>query len=143
MIEDMLSSGKFATLALCRSDEPYAVTLSYGYDSADRCLYFHCAKDGLKSGFVSANPNVCATIIQYLGYVQKQCKHHYRSLVIRGKIELVDGDVDKWKGLDAMIDQLEDEPEPVKSDMRTKTVSFEVVQIWKLHIDEVSGKEGT
>jgi len=55
----------------------------------------------------------------------------------------VDGDVNKWKGLDAMIDQLEDEPEPVKSDMRTKTVSFEVVQIWKLHIDEVSGKEGT
>ena len=63
--------------------------------------------------------------------------------MIRGKIELVDGDVNKWKGLDAMIDQLEDEPEPVKSDMRTKTVSFEVVQIWKLHIDEVSGKEGT
>jgi hypothetical protein len=63
--------------------------------------------------------------------------------VIRGKIELVDGDVNKWKGLDAMIDQLEDEPEPVKSDMRTKTVPFEVVQIWKLHIDEVSGKEGT
>lgn len=55
----------------------------------------------------------------------------------------MDGDVNKWKGLDAMIDQLEDEPEPVKSDMRTKTVPFEVVQIWKLHIDEVSGKEGT
>jgi len=143
VIEEMLAGGKFATVAMCRADEPYVVTLSYGYDSAGRSLYFHCAKDGLKSEFISANPRVCATIIQDLGYVQKQCKHHYRSLVIRGEIELVEGDDDRWKGLDAMIEQLEEDPGPVKADMRAKTVAFGAALVWRLHIDEVSCKEGT
>jgi nitroimidazol reductase NimA-like FMN-containing flavoprotein (pyridoxamine 5'-phosphate oxidase superfamily) len=70
--EEILRKGKFATLALCRNNEPYIVTLSYGYESATQSLYFHCAKDGLKTEFVTGNPNICATIIQDIGYVQNE-----------------------------------------------------------------------
>ena len=56
-IEDILARGKFATLALCRKDEPYVVTMNYGYDRGGRALYFHCAKEGLKTDFVRENPN--------------------------------------------------------------------------------------
>ena len=47
---------------------PYVVTMNYGYDRGGRALYFHCAKEGLKTDFVRENPNVCATVIEDLGY---------------------------------------------------------------------------
>jgi hypothetical protein len=28
----LLKNGKYAVIAMCRNNEPYAVTLSYGYD---------------------------------------------------------------------------------------------------------------
>ena len=31
-LSEIICRGKFAVLALCRNDEPYIVTLSYGYD---------------------------------------------------------------------------------------------------------------
>ena len=31
-ITTILKSGKYATISLCRGNEPYIVTLSYGYD---------------------------------------------------------------------------------------------------------------
>jgi len=42
---------------------------------------------------------------------------------------VLQGDEARWTALDAIIDQLEEEPEAVK--------------VWRLHIDEISCKEGT
>jgi uncharacterized protein len=52
-LEGILLQGKYATLALCRGGEPYVVTLSYGYDRDTKALYFHCARDGWRSGRIS------------------------------------------------------------------------------------------
>jgi nitroimidazol reductase NimA-like FMN-containing flavoprotein (pyridoxamine 5'-phosphate oxidase superfamily) len=64
----ILKNGKYATLSLCKNNEPYIVTLSYGYEEQSNSLYFHCAKKGLKLVFIKNNPRVCATIIEDGGY---------------------------------------------------------------------------
>ena len=41
---EILRSGKYTTVSLCRNNEPYVVTLSYGFDEDKNTLYFHSAK---------------------------------------------------------------------------------------------------
>lgn len=142
VLESILRRGKYAVLALCRQDESYIVTLSYGYDHSSRTLYFHCAKEGLKAEFVRENPNVCATIIEDGGYVQNKCAHAYRSVVIRGRVEVVDDDEEKMKGLDVLIGHLEENPAAVKEGLSRKRNRVDVMNIWKLKIEEITAKEG-
>ena len=68
-INKLLHTGKYVTLALCKDNQPYIVTLSYGYDEATDSLYMHCADKGLKLDFIKENPNVCGTIIEDGGYI--------------------------------------------------------------------------
>ena len=114
ILESILQQGKYAVIALCRKDEPYIVTLNYGYDNVSRVLYFHCAKKGLKSEFVCQNPNVCATIIEDKGYIQSECAQPYRSVIVRGPIEIIEDQDEKQKGLNVLIEHLEENPETVK-----------------------------
>ena len=144
-IEDILARGKFATLALCRKDEPYVVTMNYGYDRGGRALYFHCAKEGLKTDFVRENPNVCATVVEDLGYQHGTCEHHFRSAVVRGRIVIAD-EAEKRKALDCMIRHLEEQPEIMlaKIALPERQVRIEkVMDIWRLDIEEMSGKAGS
>ncbi|MGA2092256.1 MAG: pyridoxamine 5'-phosphate oxidase family protein [Sedimentisphaerales bacterium] len=141
-IEEILKNGKYATIALCNNNEPYIVTLNYGYDSANKVLYFHAAKQGTKIDFIKSNPNACLTIIKDNGYIQKECAHSYRSVVVRGDIELVESEIEKRHGIEIMIEQLENNPEIVKSTLDDKKSTYENMQIIKLKITEIAGKEG-
>ena len=44
-ILDILEKVKYITVAMWADNEPYLVTLNRGYDRANQCLYFHCAKE--------------------------------------------------------------------------------------------------
>ena len=69
---EILGRGKYAIIAMCTDNEPYIATLSYGYDPAGTALYFHSAVKGRKMDFLTANPAVCATVIEDGGYVANQ-----------------------------------------------------------------------
>ncbi len=51
-LNQIIARNKYATLALCHNNEPYIVTLTYGYDKNTKTLYFHCSKEGLKLDFI-------------------------------------------------------------------------------------------
>ena len=142
-IEEVLRGGKYAVLALCRDGEPYVVTLSYGYENETGSLYFHCAKDGLKTEFIRQNPSVCATVIEDRGYRQTRCEQAYRSVVLRGKVELVTDEHAKRKAVDVLLDHLEDNPEAMRAKIQGLSGKFDAMEIWRLAIEEISGKRGT
>ncbi len=139
-IEDVIRRGKFLTLSLARDNEPYGVTLNYGYERATKSLFFHCALVGLKTEFVLANSFACASIIEDNGYQLGLCEHKYRSVVIRGKIEIVETDAAKIHGLEVMLDHLEENPTVKKENMPTEA-ELDKVAIWTMTIDEFSGKQ--
>ena len=143
VIEEILRKGKYATLALCRNNEPYIVTLNYGYDPANRSLYFHCAKEGLKTDFVTVNPNVCAMVIQDNGYIQNECEHAYRSVVIRGRVDILTEEDERRQAIDVLLNHLEERPEIMRAKLRDRTEKLRIVQIWRLVIEDVCGKEGS
>src|ERR1035437_8783401 len=88
-INDVLQKGKFAIISMCRDNEPYIVTLSYGFDAKARSLYIHCAPQGLKIDFFKSNSRICATIIEDGGYIANECGHNYRTVVFWGDIHFV------------------------------------------------------
>jgi uncharacterized protein len=143
VVEEILRQGQYATLALCRNDEPYVVTLSYGYDPAGRALYFHCAKEGVKTTFIRENPNACATVIADNGYVQSECTHRYQSVVIRGRIDILEDVLAKRTALDILIGHLEQQPETMRSKLANNQGPLDSMNVWRLNIEEVVGKEGT
>lgn len=139
---DILRSGKYTTVSMCRNDEPYVVTLSYGFDSDQNSLYFHSAQKGLKIEFLNDNPHVCATVIQDQGYKKGKCSHAYRSVVFWGKMILV-GDLEEKKhGLDILLNHLEDEPGRLKKKLLKDDKSYADLGVLKLEISRITGKQG-
>jgi nitroimidazol reductase NimA-like FMN-containing flavoprotein (pyridoxamine 5'-phosphate oxidase superfamily) len=141
-IEAILLRGQFATLALAQGDEPYVVTLNYGYDPEARALYFHSATEGLKLAFLRSNPRVCGTVIEDHGYVQGKCTHAYRSVVFWGELTLLQDSADKVAGLSRMIDHLEEDPVAVSRRLLSNPERLKNVAVLKLTVYEITGKAG-
>ncbi|MCL2327886.1 MAG: pyridoxamine 5'-phosphate oxidase family protein [Bacteroidetes bacterium] len=138
----LLKNGKYATLSLCKNNEPYIVTLSYGYDEQTNSLYFHCAKEGLKLDFIEVNPRVCATIIEDGGYIANECGHLYKTLVFWGSIEIL-SDFDKKKeAIKILLNHLETDTEIKSEKLKSSFSLYENMVVLKLTITELHGKAG-
>jgi nitroimidazol reductase NimA-like FMN-containing flavoprotein (pyridoxamine 5'-phosphate oxidase superfamily) len=138
---EILKRGKFSTIALCCEEKPYIITLNYGYDQAGNCLYFHTARKGLKLEFLRCNQNACATIVEDLGYVDGHCDHKYRSLVLWGKITLVEKREEKKHGMNVLLTHLESDPDRIKKKLLSEDAIVKKVAILRFDIIDICGKE--
>lgn len=141
-LSDILHQGKFMVLALSHLDEPYIVTLSYGYDGKHNHVYFHCAKEGLKLQYIAANPRACATVILDKGYIQDECAHPFTTLVLRGSIEMVDDVEEKKHGVSIVLNHLESNPTVIAKRVLQNDQVFEKICVLRMTIEEISGKAG-
>ena len=106
-LKSILENGKYGIIGLSRNNEPYVVTISYGYDEIENALFFHCGKEGQKIDFIKSNPQACVTIIEDDGFDADSCEHSYRSIVLRGKINLINDTEEVDRAIRLMIFQLE------------------------------------
>ncbi len=141
-IDSILKNGKFAVISMCRENEPYIVTLSYGYDHSKNSLYFHCAKNGLKIDFLKYNKNVCATIIEDGGYIINECGHEYRSVVFWGDMQIVNDSVEKKHGMKVLLGHLEANDLIIKEQLLKSDNYYSKMEILRLDIKEIHGKAG-
>lgn len=140
VLREILASQKTMTLALCRDDEPYLVTLNYGYERTSDRLYFHCADEGKKVDVINANPRVWGQVLDDRGYVVGACDHAFRSVHFSGTARWVDDLEEKRRALTMMIEHLEPDPEPVK-EQQIKDASLARVRIGYVGIHGMSGKQ--
>lgn len=143
-IASIFARGKYVTIAMVHDGEPYAVTLSYGWDRERGALYFHTAAAGRKIEAIAADPRVCATIVVDGGYEQGACKHHYESVVLTGRLSVVEDADEKRHGMRVLITHLEPEPGPVwERNGLDGDVRLAGVNVLRLDIDEVTAKAGS
>ncbi len=140
LLNTIIIEGKYVTISMCRKDEPYIVSLSYGYDQDKNCLYFHCANEGLKIDFIKTNPVVCATIIKDRGYKMNECDHAYQSIVMRGKLIIIENLEEKKHGFDVLISHLEENTDRMKKKHLNNEKSYVNTCMLRLDIEEISGK---
>ncbi|TLX71547.1 flavin-nucleotide-binding protein [Labilibacter sediminis] len=141
-INEILLNGKFAVISMCRNNEPYIVSLSYGYDLKNKCLYFHCATEGLKLDFIAANKKVCATVIEDKGYIQGECAHEYKTAVFWGEMFIVEDNEEKKHGMNILLEHLEKKEDIVENLMLKSEKVYAKMNILKLNIDEIHAKAG-
>jgi nitroimidazol reductase NimA-like FMN-containing flavoprotein (pyridoxamine 5'-phosphate oxidase superfamily) len=139
-IVEILKSRKFVVISMCRRNEPYIVTLSYGYDENKNALYIHCAKEGQKIDFLNSNPLICGTVIEDNGY-EDGCGQTYRSVVFRGKATIVKKLKEKKYGFDVLLNQLENYPNTTKEKFLKKDETYENSGMLRIDITDISAKE--
>ncbi|MBU8922918.1 MAG: pyridoxamine 5'-phosphate oxidase family protein [Bacteroidales bacterium] len=140
-IRKLLAAGRLASVAMCRKDEPYIITMNYGYDPDRHVLYFHCGFKGQKLEFIAANPAVCATVIYDLGYVDGKCEHKYQSLLIRGSMKIIDDFEEKKHGIEVLMEHQESDADPVRKRNFTTDADYNKFLILKLDIMGITGKQ--
>lgn len=140
---DIIRGQRYLTLAMCRDDRPYLVSLNYGFDPVLRCFYFHCARTGKKIDILSANPFVWGQIIEDLGYVEGECEYNYRSVAFEGKVTFLDEVSDKRRALEMMIEGYERDAEDAEDVKRSiiGTSSLDKVCVGRIQILSMTGKE--
>ncbi len=135
----VLARHRFLTIAMCRTGEPYLVTLSYAYDDAQNCFYFHCASQGKKLDFLRENPSVWGQVVEDLGYRQDECDHKFRSVHFRGRVDFLKKMDDKKHALSLLINKLEDRPEQVRRRLIADD-KLEDVTVGRIVIEAMTGK---
>ncbi|MCX7711100.1 MAG: pyridoxamine 5'-phosphate oxidase family protein [Clostridia bacterium] len=141
-IDEILFQGKYAVISMCRDNEPYAVTLSYGYDKTNHALYFHTGPSGLKIDFLKSNPNVCVTVLEDQGYIMNECAHAYRSVILFGNISFVEDLDEKIACMKVILNHLEENPGIFEERISKSAEGLKHTAMLKLDISEVSGKKG-
>ena len=138
----LLRAGKYVIIAMCAGNNPYIVTLSYGYDEKKHTLYFHSAMKGLKLDILNENSTVCATVIDDRGYQMDKCSHVYRSLLLYGKMSMCHTLEEQKHGMNILLEHLEDNPDTVRQRSLKSDDVYKRTAILKLEIEEMTGKQG-
>lgn len=135
----ILGSTQYITLAMCRQNQPYLVTLSHGFDPEKNCLYFHCASSGMKIDILKSNPRIWGQAIVDRGYADGQCDHLYASVHIQGQVTFIESIAEKRYALMVMIRQLEENPAQVMTQQLNEK-AIKKVTIGRIDIHKVYGK---
>jgi nitroimidazol reductase NimA-like FMN-containing flavoprotein (pyridoxamine 5'-phosphate oxidase superfamily) len=136
----ILQKAEYITVAMCKDNEPYLVTLSHGYDRERNCIYFHCAKEGKKVDILMEHNIVWGQALLDKGYVQDACDHLYATTQFMGRVTFVEKYEEKRHALEVMIKELESDPKKVMNEQLTEK-SIKGVQIGRIDIEYMSGKK--
>ncbi len=136
---EIIAGQKYLTLALCRDDVPYLVTINYGFDPDADCFYMHCAGAGKKLDYWRANPRVWGQVLEDRGYAAGACDHAYRSVQFRGRVAFVEQVEEKQRALSLMIEQLEPDPATVAAHL-LKPARIAGVTVVRIDVEAFSGK---
>jgi nitroimidazol reductase NimA-like FMN-containing flavoprotein (pyridoxamine 5'-phosphate oxidase superfamily) len=137
-MKNVLKSTKCVTIALCKDNEPYLVTLTHGYDENRNCIYFHCAKEGKKIDYMKTSSKVWGQAFIDHGYVQGECDHHYTSVHFSGKVTFLEDLAEKKQAMECMMRHLERKSEEMIA--KLKPERFQSATIGRVDIDYMSGK---
>jgi len=141
-INDILQKGKFIVISMCRDNEPYLVSLSYGFDADKKSLYVHCAPQGLKIDFLKANPRICATIIEDGGYIADECGHNYRTVVFWGDTCFVTDLEEKKHGMNILLNQLEHNKDMIQKKLLKSNDYYSNMEVLRIDIRQIHAKAG-
>lgn len=83
-VDDFLASNETAVISMARSDEPYSIPVSYGYDSDERKFYLRLVStpDSEKRRYLTSSPDVRLVVYDEDDDV-------YRSVVAEGTLAQV------------------------------------------------------
>jgi nitroimidazol reductase NimA-like FMN-containing flavoprotein (pyridoxamine 5'-phosphate oxidase superfamily) len=137
-LHSVLKSTNYVTIALCRDNEPYLVSLSHGYDEARSCLYFHCAPEGKKLVYAQANDRVWGQAMLDYG-VTDECDYAYSSVHFSGRMFQIGDLTEKRHAMEVLVRQLSRNPEEKLAKITPEKLARTLM--CRIDIDYMTGKK--
>jgi len=138
MLKRILGTAQYVTIAMCKDDQPYLVSLSHGYDEERNCIYFHCAREGKKIDYLRSGRVWGQALLDHK-YHQGECTHLYASVHFSGKVVFVDGLEEKRHALEGMIRKLDSNPEELVAKLSDERLNQVIVG--RIDIEYMTGKK--
>ena len=128
---------EYAVLSVITPDnKPYAVALSVVRDND--YMYFHCANEGEKIDCFRANPIGCMVCVGDTERQRDKFTTKFESAVIKGRLFEVTDDEEKIFALKILCERHTPENMPNFDEAIQKSLAR--TAIWKMSIDEITGK---
>jgi nitroimidazol reductase NimA-like FMN-containing flavoprotein (pyridoxamine 5'-phosphate oxidase superfamily) len=139
LLEKILKSTEYVTIAMSVRDQPYLVSLSHCYDEERGCIYFHCANEGMKLEYLKSNNSVWGQALIDHGYKDGECTHLFASVHFSGNIELVEDLAEKRRAMECMMKQLDGNPKQLFEGLNQERLNR--VVIGRINIGHMTGKK--
>ena len=139
LLQKVLKTTQYVTLAMVDDGEPYLVSLSHGYDEANGKIYIHSASEGKKLDVLRKNPNVWGQAMLDHGYHKGECSHLYASVMFKGKVHFIEDVKEKKHAFKVMIDQLE--PSMEDRDRFAQSSGIPNTIVGYIEVSEMTGKK--
>lgn len=137
-IDKIINESDVCRIAFANENTPYIIPVSFGYDG--KSIFIHTAKNGRKIDFIKANNLVCFEFDIDVKTIEDKaipCKwtSSYKSVIGYGKMT----ELTEYKKQENAINQimLHYSGKEWKFDERM----LKSVKLWKIEIDEISGKQ--
>lgn len=132
-VDEFLAERETGVLSLAREEEPYAIPISYGYDSETRTFYMRLVStpESQKREFLASDPDARLVV-----YDKTENEERYWSVVASGNLEEIDPD-------DLSVEQIEQYG-------RARQPLFEIwgqnkadldIQLYRFRPDELTGRQ--
>lgn len=148
IIEEILLTMEYGTLAICDGNIPYSVPMNFVY--SDDIIYFHGSKKGKKLDFMNNNPLASFSVVEPYSMIQSYfsskddlacpATHFFKSVCCDGKIEIVEDYDEKVKALALLMEKLQPEGKykPLDDEIYKKHIN--ATGVFKLNIENMRGK---
>lgn len=134
---DVTDRCEYAIISMTDSDKaPYCIPLSIVRDGD--FIYFHCAAQGRKVDILRKNPAVCICCVGDTVRQEDKFTTKYQSAVIFGRAKEVVSDEEKIHALRLLCQR--HAPSNMKNFDVTIEKSLKITCVWKVKIEEISGK---
>jgi nitroimidazol reductase NimA-like FMN-containing flavoprotein (pyridoxamine 5'-phosphate oxidase superfamily) len=117
IISEILSNAQYGTLALCRDNKPYSLPINFVELNGE--IFFHGAKKGKKMDMIKSNSFASFSVVEDYSLLpsyfstenENACPatHLFKSVIIDGKIELIEEYDEKVNALQGLMQKLQKE----------------------------------
>jgi len=148
IIEHILNTIEYGTLALCSDNKPYSVPINFAYK--DETIYFHGSKKGRKMEFIKNNSFASFSVVEPFSMVQSYfsskdnlacpATHFFRSLSCDGNISIIEDYQKKAKILTLLMQKLQPEGHYKPLDDEVYKKMIDATEVFKLDIKQLKAK---
>jgi nitroimidazol reductase NimA-like FMN-containing flavoprotein (pyridoxamine 5'-phosphate oxidase superfamily) len=136
--EGVVDRCRYAVLATVSDDgSPYGVPLSIVREGEQ--IYFHCARGGHKIDNLQRGNRVCLTCVGNVEQPPDRFTVVYESAIVFGTAEEVRDDAEKVRVLRLLCER--HAPANMAAFDSEMAREYPATAVWKIHIEEISGKE--
>lgn len=148
LIDNIVQTVEYGTLALCKDNKPYSVPINYVYKS--KVFYFHGSKKGKKMEYIHSNSNASLSVVESFSMIQSYfssnenmacpATHFFKSVSVDGTIEIVTQYNEKVLALQSLMEKLQPEGKYKHLSDETYKKMIDATEVFKLIPNEIRGK---